>query len=583
MTTFDVPLAHRPAAWRWLADRLWRIEHAFERARAEGQEDAKIRIFFVTVLFGAAFLTLGAGATRSALFSDAAGGGGGASLTAGSRADLVDRNGQLLALDLPFYGLYVDRSAIWDLAETRRVLGPLVGPQGQVRLEKALKSKKRMQIMGPLSPQQRDAIADLGLPGVTFEPEARRAYPQGASAVHLIGYAGAGGVGLSGAELGLDKQIRQQAGHGPVPLSIDLRVQAALEDELQKASVRHAALGGVGIVTNVRTGEILGMASYPDAEPTKIESAGTARINRAANSVFEMGSIFKVFSVAIGLDSGVATLNTTFDARGTVNLAGQTIHDYHATNAVLTLSDVFLHSSNVGTTKLAFDVGAPTVQKYYKAFGLFSATPVELKESARPIAPTKWNDNTLASTSFGHAISVTPLMVAAGMGSILNGGTYVPLTISPRSEPPPGRRVVSEQTSRQMLDLMRLNATNGTGRSADAAAPGLRVGGKTGTAEKPIGGRYVRDKLVSSFAAVFPTDAGLNEDRYFVLILLDEPHSSTEAPGRPTGGIVGAPTAGRVINRIAPFLGVARTPETLAPPAAQVALAPSPPLDGNER
>jgi cell division protein FtsI (penicillin-binding protein 3) len=270
---------------RWASALLWKIEHAFERARAEGRaEDAKLRIFFVTVTFAAAFLTLGAAATRTALFSEAAQNAGQTvAMVQNARADLVDRNGSLLAVDLPYYALFVDSREIWDPAETRARLAPILNPAARARLEKALTAKKRMQIITPLSADEKARIADMGLPGVTFEPEARRNYPLGATAAHYLGFAGAGGVGLSGVERALDKQIHANAGRGPMALALDLRVQAALEDEVKRAAAEHNVVGAVGLVTNIQTGEILAMVSYPDFDPN--DTATTApnnTLNRAA-------------------------------------------------------------------------------------------------------------------------------------------------------------------------------------------------------------------------------------------------------------------------------------------------------------
>jgi len=572
--------------WRWVADAIWRIEHAFERAGAEGKpaDAVKRRMVLILAVFAAGFITLSLGATRTAIFPNDIRKGFISALPAGARADLTDRNGQLLAVDLPYFSLYLDKRLIWDMEETRQRLGPLLTPVARTRMEMALRAGKRFKVMGPMSPQQKAVIDDLGLPGVSFEGEAKRTYPLGATATHLIGFAGSDG-GLGGAELALDRQIATGAGHAPVALAMDLRIQAALEDEVQKAAIAHSALGAVGLVTNVRTGEILGMVSYPDAAPDDLSASESARTNRAANSVYEMGSTFKIFTTATGLDSGVATLNSTFDATAPLVLPGQVIHDYHGTNRSMTVSDVFLHSSNIGTAKLALQAGGPTMTKYFRNFGLFSAAPVELAESARPITPRKWTDNIVATTSFGHAISVSPLTLAGAVGSIMNGGTYVPLTILKRDAPPAdARRVVSENTSRQMLDLMRLNAVKGTGGFADRAAPGYRMGGKTGTAEKVIAGRYDRSKLVSSFAAIFPTDGALTDDRYFVVIIVDEPHSSAEFPGRPTGGIAAAPAVGRVINRIAPFVGVERRIDPPVPAVIAAAADPAhPALNAEER
>nr|WP_215906583.1 penicillin-binding protein 2 [Phenylobacterium glaciei] len=555
--------------WGWVKARLWGLEHAFERAKAAGkaEDDTRIRIFFVAAMFAAGFVTLGIGAARMALFSDAGKTNGLTAPVGAARADLTDRNGAMLAADLLHYGLYVDPREIWDTSETRAALRRALPGLSPARLERAVRGERRSFLVGGLTPEVRGQIHELGLPGVTFEPEQHRLYPLGATAAHLIGFADTGGEGLSGAELALNDQIRGgAAGHQATALSIDLRVQAALEDEVYKTAMAHQAKDAVGIVTNVHTGEILGIASYPTFDPNLAGKATPEQLlNHAAASVYEMGSTFKVFTVAMGLDSGTATLASTFDARQPVKIGNQVIHDYHAENKIMSVSDIFIHSSNIGTTKLALQAGSANVQKYFKAFGLTHAAPVELSESAKPIVPRHWTENDVASTSFGHAISVSPLSVAAGMGAILNGGTYVPLTIRPMKPGarPEGYRAVSEETSRAMLDLMRVNVVRGTGGKANAS--GLRVGGKTGSANKIIGGRYSNNVLVSSFAAVFPTDGPLEADRYFVLILMDEPKGTPETFGFATGGWTAAPPVGRVIDRIAPFLGVARRPDLVAP------------------
>jgi cell division protein FtsI (penicillin-binding protein 3) len=277
--------------------------------------------------------------------------------------------------------------------------------------------------------------------------------------------------------------------------------------------------------------------------------------------VFEMGSTFKAFTVAIGLDSGVATPESTFDARFPYKMGYRTIHDYHAARKVLTLVEVFQHSSNIGTAKLAQAVGPQRMGHYFDGLGLTTPAKVELIENARPLTPKVWNDDAVASSSFGHGINVTPLALARAMGALMNGGELIPLTV--RKLPPgakvAGSRVMSERTSLQMLSIMRANVTGGSGKSADIA--GLSVGGKTGTGEKydPAIRAYNGQRQVSSFAAVFPTTGAADAKRYFVLILLDEPRGTAASAGYSTGGWVAAPAAGRVIERIAPFLGVRRT------------------------
>jgi cell division protein FtsI (penicillin-binding protein 3) len=580
--TFEA-LRHLPSGFpslRQLAERVWAIEHAFERARAEAkpEEDTRVRIFFILAVFGLAFTAVALGATRAALAPSA---DGLESLPApvASRADLVDRNGRLLATNLVHYGLYVDPDEVWDRRQTRRALlaaAPALSPE---RLDRALNGEHLAYVLGGLTPQERDRVHALGLPGVSFQEEDRRIYPLGGVAAHVIGFADGGGRGVAGVERSFDPQIEQAGRTGePIALSIDLRVQAGLEDELFRAAQAQQAAGAVGMVTDVRTGEILGLASWPTFDPNDPAAGGDAgRLDRAAASVYEMGSTFKVFTMATALDSGAATLATTIDASQPLRLGSRAIHDDHAENRVMTLKDVFIHSSNIGTAKLALAMGRDTLTKYFDSFGLFRPAEVELAESTHPITPRTWSDNTVASTSFGQAISVTPLQLAEGMGAILNGGTYVPLTLRSLKpgQVPQGRRVVSPATTRDVLYLMRQNVVGGTGGKADV--PGLSVGGKTGSAQKVIDGRYSSSRTVASFAAVFPTDGPIEAKRYFVLILIDDPKGDAESSGLRTGGMVSAPVAGRVIERIAPFLGVPRSAE---PAVAKTAVAERPEGEG---
>jgi cell division protein FtsI (penicillin-binding protein 3) len=576
MSPVDIPFPRIPNAWRWFTDRVWRVEHAFGRARAEdrAEDDTRLRIFFVLALFSAAFLTLAVGAAHSALFSDhdRAGADGAAP---GARAELVDRNGLLLAADLPHFGLYFDPKENWNPDEVRRVLPATVPGLSMDRLDRALKADRRQYLIGGLTPADKDRIDDLGLPGLSFEPEPKRAYLMGPTAGHLIGFVDRGGVGISGAELGLDKLVRANAGKGPVALSIDLRVQAALQDEVEKAAENFHAIGAAGIVTDVHTGEILGMASYPAFDPNLVGQVPVANMtNHVTSTVYEPGSVFKVFTLAMGIDSGVANINTVMDTTTPLVIGSQHIRDDEPAKYNFHLWEVFTHSSNMGAARLGLKAGGDTLERYFKSFGLWQAAPSELVESARPLTPKRLSDNAVASMSFGQAISVSPLAIATGMSAILNGGEYIPLTIRKRDpgQPLNARRIVSESTARTMLDLMRMNAQLGTGKGADAAAPGYRVGGKTGTAQKAINGHYAVGKRVSSFAAIFPTDGPMDAPRYFVFILLDEPQPTKDTAGFAMGAQTAAPAAGRVIERIAPILGVKRAPVTpVALAAAKIA------------
>jgi cell division protein FtsI (penicillin-binding protein 3) len=556
--------------WRGLTSPLWMMEHAFERARASGkaEDDTRLRIFFVMALFSVGFLTLGLVATKAALLSGLGGDGGLAALPLNARADLVDRNGDILAMDLVHYGLYLSPREVSDRAETQSALLAALPTMSPRRLAAALGGdRKEYYLIGGLTPEVKARVHDLALPGVTFEDESARAYPLGETGAHLIGFAGKDGTGLAGAERALNGEIRAEAGKSQVPLAVDLRVQGALQDELETAAAHFDVLDAVGMVVNVRTGEILGLASYPVFDPGAPGKASpAAMIDHAAATVYEPGSVFKVFTLAMGIDSGVVTPDTKFDVHTPLVLPGQTIHDYDKGDRVLPLWEVFTHSSNIGAARMALLAGAAHESDYWRRFGLMAKAPSELIESARPLVPKKFSDNIVATTAFGHAISISPLAIATGMSSILNGGIYRPLTLKklePGAAPAPGRRVIAASTSRTMLNLMRLNALIGTGRKADVA--GYRVGGKTGTATKLVGGHYSGGKRnLASFAAIFPTDGPLGADRYYVLIMMDEPHATAETGGFTTGGVVSAPIAGRVIERIAPFLGVRR----VAGPAA---------------
>lgn len=558
MSISDLAPHRYPLFWRWIIERVWRVEHAFERAHADGraENDTRIRIFVVLAVFTLGFVVMAGGAVWSATLSKA-GQSGGTAAGVPLRADLVDREGRLLAVNLTHYTLSLETRDVWSKRDTRAALLGALPQLTPRQMDRALAAKRRAFVIGGLTPAERARVHALGLPGVVFEPEERRVYPLGPLAAHLIGYTEKGGKSLAGAERALQDDILKSGAEGkPVALSIDVRVQAALEEEMAAAAADFQPNGAVGIITNIHTGEIIALASWPDFDPNFQQRATpNEKLNRAAAAVFEMGSTFKAFTVAIGLDTRVATPDSTYDARQPLQMGYRTIHDYHGTNRILTLREVFNHSSNIGTALLAHAIGNDRLAAYFKALGLTRRAQVELVESARPLTPKKWDDDDIASVSFGHGINVSPLTLAQAMGAILNGGQMIPLTIRklPPGARPKGERVMAETTGVSMLQIMRANVVEGTGRKAEAV--GLTVGGKTGTGEKydPTIRGYSSYKQVGSFAAVFPTDGPIEADRYFVLILMDEPKGGVR-----TGGWVAAPAVGRTIDRIAPFLGVAR-------------------------
>jgi cell division protein FtsI (penicillin-binding protein 3) len=556
------------SGFQWVADRVWKVEHAFERAHAIGEEanSARMRIFSILVGIGFAYIFLAIFAARASLFTSKA---QIADLTGepGARAQLVDRNGALLATDINDYNLFVDPSDMTagdrDLVKSAlaRAL-PQVSPE---LLDKAFRGSGRTLLATMLKPADHDRILNYGLPGVSFEAQRVRDYPLGTTGAFYIGMTKRAGEGMSGAELALQDQIVANRDQ-PVQLAMDLRVQGALENEMRDMAVAQGAQGAVGIVTNVRTGEILALASWPEFDlgnPGAYDD--NAKRNRAAVDRFEVGSIFKVISIAVGLDTGTATLNSVYDGRQPLQIGTRLIHDDEHSDQLMTLEDVFIKSSNIGTSRVALGVGADTMTRYYKALNLFSPANTELREPARPILPGRWSENSLVSSAFGQAMAITPMSYAEAAGAVLNGGCLRPLTIKKYdgASPLPCSRVFKASTTQTMLELMRENVLKGTGTRANA--PGLRVGGKTGTAQKPVNGRYSADRI-SSFAAVFPTDGPVDGDRYLVQVTFDSPKGSVESSGVKTGAFVAAPVAGRVIDRIAAFLNVERKDDKFTSP-----------------
>jgi cell division protein FtsI (penicillin-binding protein 3) len=535
----------RLPSWRWLAEAMWWVEHSFGRARADArpEEDTRVRIFLILAVFSLVFAGLAIGAARAALFAPKGGVGSVHHPFAMTRADLVDRNGALLATNIVHYGLYIDPAEVWDRPLAARQIKQALPRVSMKRLNRVLNGERRLIVLPGLTPQEKAAVHALALGGVTFEPEDRRVYPLGASARHVVGASDGGGVGITGAELAFNDEIRAAGQKGQAfPLSIDLRVQGVLENELAAAATETQAKGAVGIVADVQTGEILGMASWPTDEG----------LNRATSAHYEMGSVFKTFTVAAGLDTGRADMDTLFDASEAFMIGNRRITDFHATNQILTLEEVYLHSSNIGTSRLAVEMGPQVMRDYFTRFGLLDAAPIELHESARPRRPRKWDDSTLASLSFGYGIMITPLQMTAAMNALTNGGRFIPLSLRKGGRrDAQARQVVTPETSAALLELMRRNVVRGSGTRADA--PGLRVGGKTGSANKLVNGRYDPTHAVGTFAAVFPTDGPLDARRYSILILVDEPGTYPR-----TGGFVAAPAVGRIADRIAGFLGVER-------------------------
>jgi len=482
---------------------------------------------------------------------------------AASRPNLIDRNGEILATDIKTASLYAEPRKILDVDETLEGLVSELPDLDPRMVRRRLESKAGfMWLRREITPDQADAVHKLGLPGIGFLTESQRYYPGGPTAGHIVGSVNVDNQGLAGIEKFVDKQWLgelQELGFAsdrpmePVKLAMDLRVQHVVRDELAKALERYKAIAAVGIVLDVDTGEVVAMSSLPDYDPNdRSQALETDRLNRATGGVFEMGSVFKAFTTAMALDSGRVSVGDSFDATRPIRAAGRTISDFHGKNRILSVPEIFIYSSNIGTAKMMLATGIEEQKDFLARLGMTRRLPTELPENARPLLPPKWNELAAMTISFGHGISVTPMQTAVGAAALLNGGVLVPPTFFPRGETRAkelGTRVVSADTSRIMRYLFRLNVQSGSGRRAEV--PGYVVGGKTGTAEKIENGRYVRNKRRNTFLSAFPMD----DPRYVVLVVVDEPKPEREGIGA-TAGLNAAPTVGAIIRRAAPMLGV---------------------------
>lgn len=468
------------------------------------------------------------------------------------RAEVLDRNGLILATSLPTASLYADATEVLDPAEATERLLTVLPELDRTDLLAKLSSRNRfVWIHRNLTPSQKFEVNRLGIPGLQFHQGERRVYPHGSLVAHVIGLTDIDSRGIAGVEKLFDARLR--ADDEPLKLSIDLRVQAIVHEELSAAVAEYKALGGTGIVLDVATGETLAMVSLPDFDPNQPATLqGEAGFNRATKGVYEMGSTFKLFTAAMALDTGTVTLQSGYDASKPIHVARFTISDYHGKNRWLSVPEILIHSSNIGAAKMALDVGTKGQRDYLGRFGLLTAPAIELPEVGKPLVPAQWREINTMTIAFGHGIAVSPLQVAAATATLVNGGIRYAPTILRRDAAAPlvGERVLSPETSAKVRHLMELVVLEGSGKSAKIE--GYRIGGKTGTAEKEVNGRYRSDARISSFIGAFP----IERPRYVVLALLDEPHGNKKTYNYATGGWVAAPAVGKIVKRIAPLMGV---------------------------
>jgi cell division protein FtsI (penicillin-binding protein 3) len=487
-----------------------------------------------------------------------------------ARPNLLDRSGTVLATDIMVPSVYAEPHRIIDVDEAIENIVSVFPDLDAAELRRRLTNERRFAwVKREITPRERDRLHRLGIPGIGFVEETQRFYPARQITSHVLGHVNIDNQGIAGLERHLDESwlgALHEAGlarfepPAPVRTTLDLRAQHAMRDELLVAMERFHAIAAAGVILDVRSGEVVSMVSLPDYDPHDPRQAlEDDKINRVTTGVYELGSTFKAFTVAMGLDSGKFSMGSTFDARSPIRAGGFSIDDFRGKRRILDTAEVFIYSSNIGTARMALAVGADDHKEFLSRLGFFDRLTTELPESALPIVPSRWPDLTAMTVSFGHGISVSPMHAVMAGAALVNGGKLIRPTFFPRSREEAAasaRQVLMPETSEHMRHMMRLNVVSGTARQADAK--GYRVGGKTGTAEKVVDGRYTGQSVLTSFLGVFPTD----DPQYLILVMLDEPKGIQETHGFRTSGWNAAPTTARVVERIAPILGVRPVLET---------------------
>ena len=467
-----------------------------------------------------------------------------------SRADILDRNGVIIATSLPTVSLFAYPHEILDIDEAVNKLSSVFNDINTKELEKKISSSKKfLWIKRNLSPQQEQAVLNLGIPGMHFLKTERRVYPDCNLLSHIIGGSDVDNVGIAGIEKVFDDALREST--NPISLSIDMKIQYAVRDELQKSINEFNAVGGAAVVMNISNGEIISLVSLPDFDPNKKSDPNDkCRFNMVTSSAIEPGSSAKIFNTSMALETGKITPFTQFDARFPLKVGRFTVHDFKGKATFLSVEEILKYSSNIGSGKIAMEIGPTNQKAFFKKIGMLDAISCELLETQKPIFPHQWSEASAITISYGHGIAVSPFHLITVFSGIMNDGIMNNPTLLKRSNPPMGKRIVSPKTSNLMKALIRLNVTEGTNKFAEV--PGYLVGGKSGTAEKQKGGHYLKHSNYCGFIGAFPMTA----PKYAVYVVLDDPKASAKTFGYATAGWNAAPTAGKVIKRIGPMLNV---------------------------
>lgn len=489
-----------------------------------------------------------------------------AEAAAAARPDVLDRNGEILATDVKTMSVFAEPRRIIDKDEATELLTAVLPGLEPRELRERLGSRKGfVWVKREVTPHQREEVFHLGLPGVGLLPENKRVYPNGPIGAHVLGYVNIDNAGIAGIEKYIDGQgLADLHGAGfsvtpedlrPISLSIDLKATHAVRDELERGIAHFKAKAGAAAILDVNTGEVVALASLPDYDPNKPgDMRDPTIINRMNVGVYEMGSTFKALTIAMALDSGKVNLNSRLDARGTLSFGRFRIHDYHAQNRALTVPEVFTYSSNIGTARMALGQGVERHKTFLRKMGQLTRMRTELPESAEPIVPKTWGELNTMTIAFGHGLAVAPLQAMMAVGALMNGGYLITPTFLKRGEAEAksaAPQVVRPETSEAMRYLMRLNAEIGTAKKVNVN--GYYVGGKTGTAEKVVGGHYSKNRLFTTFMAVAPSD----KPKYLFLTIMDEPQGLPETGGYATAAYNAGMVTAQIIERVGPLVGLA--------------------------
>jgi cell division protein FtsI (penicillin-binding protein 3) len=504
------------------------------------------------------------------------------------RKEIVDKNGYILASNLNTASLYANPKLVWDAGEAAEGLLEILPELDEEKLKAKLSNTRKSfcWIKRNLTPKEQAKIHNLGLPGLFFEEESKRVYTYGKLLSHVLGYVDIDGIGRAGIEkyyedflnprpaapaesgdlltrlISSSNDLDEQTAEDKLKLSVDIKAQNILYEELNAAKEEFQALGATGVIADTATGEIVAMSSLPEFDPHNPGEASQNEIfNRATLGSYELGSIMKVLTMAIGLDSKSISLRDAYNLDKQMTISGFTIKDYHQNSGWKTTPEIFMYSSNVGIAKMAIEIGKNTQKNYFQKLGLFDPVEVEIPEKSNPIYPQagKWGNLSTITMSYGHGISLSPLHMVAATIPIVNGGLYQDLSLIKKQNPetsPPPNRIFSASTSLGVNKLLRLAVSRGTGRKADV--PGYLVGGKTGTANKASGGKYSKDSRISSFISAFP----MHQPRFVVMVMLDEPRGNEKTFRLATAGFTAAPVIAKISRRLGTLYGIEPVDET---------------------